>query len=346
MSLIVKIKKQLGSFLLDIDLETDGITGVLGASGCGKTMLLKCISGVVTPDEGSIVLNGRTLFDSDRKINLKPQDRRVGYLFQNYALFPNMTVRQNILCGLHREKDRATREKVYRETLGMLQLSGLEEHYPHQLSGGQQQRTALARILVSQPDIMLLDEPFSALDANLRDKLLVEMKGILSRFRGISIDVTHNRDEAYKLCSRIALIDKGKIIAAAPTKELFSNPGSIVCASMTGCKNIESAVKVDEHHVDVPAWGIRLEIAEPIRDGLKAVGIRAHYFNQNSRQNCNEIVITDVFDEPFETTILFRFQNQDVESPSVWWRLPKDRVPRERRLSIGIAPVNILLLYQ
>ena len=346
MSLIVKIKKRLGSFFLDIDLETDEITGILGASGCGKSMLLKCIAGVVTPDEGSIILNGRTLFDSDRKINLKPQERRVGYLFQNYALFPNMTVRQNILCGLHREKDRARREKVYQETLNMLQLNGLEEHYPQQLSGGQQQRTALARILVSQPDIMLLDEPFSALDANLRDKLLIEMKEILSRFKGISIAVTHNRDEAYKLCSRIAMIENGKIITAAPTKELFSNPGSVACASMTGCKNIEAAMKADEHHIDVPAWGIRLETAEPVRDGLKAVGIRAHYFNQNSRLNSNEIVIEGLFEEPFETTVLFRFRNQDAQSPSVWWRLPKDRVPREHELSIGIAPVNILLLYR
>ncbi|MCR5072970.1 MAG: ATP-binding cassette domain-containing protein [Clostridiales bacterium] len=346
MSLIVSIKKRLGSFLLDIDLETDGITGVLGASGCGKTMLLKCIAGVVTPDEGKIVLNGRTLFDSEKKINLKPQERRVGYLFQNYALFPNMTVRQNIFCGLHREKDRAKREKIYRDTLDMLQLAGLEEHYPNQLSGGQQQRTALARILVSQPDIMLLDEPFSALDANLRDKLLVEMKGILSAFGGISVCVTHNRDEAYKLCESIALVDQGRIIAAAPTKELFKNPGSVVCASMTGCKNIESAMKVDEHHVTVPAWGVTLETSEPVRDGLKAVGIRAHYFNQNSRLNSNEIVIGDVFDEPFETTVLFRFRNQDERSQDVWWRLPKDRVPREQRLSVGIAPVNILLLYR
>ena len=150
MSLIVDIRKDLGSFRLDVKFEAEsGVTCLLGASGCGKSMTLKCIAGIEKPDEGHIELDGRVLYDSEKKIDLPPQQRRVGYLFQNYALFPNMTVRQNILCGLCREKDRSEKERRLREMVNMLQLEGLENHKPHQLSGGQQQRVALARFCCS-----------------------------------------------------------------------------------------------------------------------------------------------------------------------------------------------------
>ena len=155
MSLKVDIRKDLGGFRLDVKFEAEsGVTCLLGASGCGKSMTLKCIAGIDKPDDGRIELDGRVLYDSKEKIDLPPQQRRVGYLFQNYALFPNMTVRQNILCGLCREKDRAEKEKRLGEMVKMLQLEGLENHKPHQLSGGQQQRVALARILVSDPQLL------------------------------------------------------------------------------------------------------------------------------------------------------------------------------------------------
>ena len=219
MSLYVDIKKDLGGFRLSVKFEAkDGVMGILGPSGCGKSMTLRCIAGVERPDEGRIVLDGVTLFDSEQRINLKPQQRRVGYLFQNYALFPNMTVRQNILCGAKWEKDKAKREELLARYIELMQLSGLEGHYPAQLSGGQQQRVALARILVNQPKLLMLDEPFSALDTHLREKLLVEMKGILERFGGVSIAVTHSRDEAYDLCDTIALMEDGRIHTRKPTK--------------------------------------------------------------------------------------------------------------------------------
>ena len=149
MSLIVDIRKDLGKFKLQAAFEAgDGITSLLGPSGCGKSLTLKCIAGIEKPDAGHIELDGRVLFDSKKHINLRPQERHVGYLFQNYALFPNMNLRQNILCGM-RQKPAAERERRLKEILGMMQLEGLEKHKPHQLSGGQQQRVALARILVS-----------------------------------------------------------------------------------------------------------------------------------------------------------------------------------------------------
>ena len=156
MSLYVDIEKRLGAFRLQSKFEVAGETlALLGASGCGKSMTLKCIAGIVTPDRGRIVLNGRVLFDSEKKIDLTPQQRRVGYLFQQYALFPNMTVEQNILCGI-REGSRAEKRALAAEKIRMFRLEGLEKKHPAQLSGGQQQRVALARILCSEPQALLL----------------------------------------------------------------------------------------------------------------------------------------------------------------------------------------------
>ena len=163
MSVSVDIEKNLGSFQLKVKFQAaDETLALLGASGCGKSMTLKCIAGIEKPDRGRIEVDGVTLFDSERGINLTPQKRRTGLMFQNYALFPNMTVLQNIRTGANRETDRQKRSAAVdavMESFGLTELSG---RLPHQLSGGQQQRTALARILVSNPRILLLDEPFSA----------------------------------------------------------------------------------------------------------------------------------------------------------------------------------------
>ena len=347
MSLHVDIRKQLGSFTLDVNFDAEsGITSLLGASGCGKSMTLKCIAGIEKPDEGRIELDGRVLFDSERGINLAPQKRRVGYLFQNYALFPNMTVRQNILCGLCREKDRAEKERRLRDILRMMQLDGLEERKPAQLSGGQQQRVALARILVNDPQILLLDEPFSALDAHLRDSLKVEMRDLLENFGREVLMVTHDRNEAYNMSREIAVMDKGRLLTVKPTKALFADPGSIPAAVLTGCKNIAAARRVDDYRVEVPEWGVRLETKERVRDGLCAVGIRAHYFNPNAVQNRFPVRFVEEMEEPFETILHFRWAQQGEDSPAVWWRLAKDKKPARLPPELGVAPANILLLYE
>ncbi len=183
MSLSVDIEKRLGSFHLRRAVSGGGrrSLALLGASGCGKSMTLKCIAGIVTPDRGRIVLNGRVLFDSEAGIDLPPQQRRVGYLFQNYALFPNMTVEKNILCGI-RSGSKAEKAAALSATLHRFRLEDLEKRYPAQLSGGQQQRVALARILCSQPEVILLDEPFSALDSYLKWELELELSDFLDEF--------------------------------------------------------------------------------------------------------------------------------------------------------------------
>ena len=349
MSLYVDIKKDLGGFRLSVKFEAkDGVMGILGSSGCGKSMTLRCIAGVERPDEGRIVLDGVTLFDNEQRINLKPQQRRVGYLFQNYALFPNMTVRQNILCGAKWEKDKAKREELLARYIELMQLSGLEGHYPAQLSGGQQQRVALARILVNQPKLLMLDEPFSALDTHLREKLLVEMKGILERFGGVSIAVTHSRDEAYDLCDTIALMEDGRIHTLKPTKELFADPGTKAGASMTGCKNFSRARKIGEYEVEALDWGVGFTTAKPVRDDVAYIGIRAHYFSPNTKQNSHPVKLLGMIEEPFEDIIRFRYAAQPEGSPDLWWRLPKQFRPQNvtEGYALGTSGANVLLLYE
>lgn len=347
MSLFVDIKKRLGDFTLDVQFETDGgVLGILGASGCGKSMTLKCIAGIEKPDSGRIVLDGVTLFDAQKGIDLPVQQRRVGYLFQSYALFPNMTVGQNILCGLRGEKDKAKREERLKGLLALLQLEDVRDHRPHQLSGGQAQRTALARILASRPKLLMLDEPFSALDSHLRIQLQWQMRSLLKSYGHDVLLVTHSRDEAYHLSSSIAVMDEGRMMGVKRTKEMFADPGSVCAARITGCKNIVPAHKTGVYEVEIPDWGIRLQTAQPVSEGLEAIGIRAHYFCAEEKQNGFSIVFSEDMEEPFEWIVAFRYAGQKAGSPDVWWRVSKEGRTAEFPEKLGVAPEDILLLYK
>lgn len=345
MTLSVNIQKKLGHFQLNAALDADGVTGILGASGCGKSMTLRCIAGIEGPDRGRIVLDDVTLFDSEKNINLPPQKRRVGYLFQNYALFPNMTAEKNILCGLRYEKDKEKRRLELENIVSLLQLEGLEKQRPSQLSDGQAQRVALARILVNKPRLLMLDEPFSALDSHLRGQLQIQMKGILESYGGAVLMVTHSRTEAYYLCGNIALMNTGRILTHKPAKEIFADPGTIAGAEITGCKNIAPAVKTGKYEVEVPDWGVRLKTGLAVRDNVCAVGIRAHYFNGKTEQNRFAVRKQDEMEEPFEWIVRFRYENQKEGAQAIWWRLPKDRKFQEMPKELGVSPVNVLPLY-
>lgn len=346
MALEVNIEKQAGTFRLQAAFTCEKeFLGILGASGCGKSMTLKCIAGIERPDRGRIVLDGRVLFDSEKKIDLPPQERRVGYLFQNYALFPGMTVRQNILCGLHAEKDKKKKEQRADEMLELLQIRDLASLRPGALSGGQAQRAALGRILVNEPDLLLLDEPFSALDTHLRLKLQMELKNLLSGYGKGIIMVTHDRDEAFRMCDRLGVMEDGRILTVKGTKELFADPETRTAAVITGCKNIAKARKTGEREVFVPEWNIRLTTGTPVRDGLEAVGIRAHHFCPDETENRFPVRIQREMEEPFEWVSEFRYDGQEPSAPAVWWRYAKEIRPPEIPEALGVKPDNILLLY-
>ena len=209
MSIFVDIEKRLGSFHLRVKLEAKNeVLALLGASGCGKSMTLKCIAGIEKPDRGKIIVDGVTLFDSEKKINLTPQKRRVGLLFQNYALFPNMTVRQNILAGANREKDSARRNARASEIMNAFGLMELADHYPSQLSGGQQQRISIARALIKKPRLILADEPTAALDYTTSIEVLSVLENVLKQGTTLLM-VTHN-EEITRMADRVVRMRDGR----------------------------------------------------------------------------------------------------------------------------------------
>lgn len=207
----VQIYKKLAEFDLDVSFQVDdNILGLMGASGSGKSMTLKCIAGIETPDQGRIVLNGRVLFDSEKKINVPIQKRNVGYMFQSYALFPNMNVYENISVGLRARKVKDV-DIVVQKVMQQFRIFELASRYPKQLSGGQRQRVALARLMAYEPDVLLLDEPFSALDEDLKKDLLQGLKSELQISKPV-IFVSHDKEEVNYLCDLKYKIKQGEII--------------------------------------------------------------------------------------------------------------------------------------
>ena len=276
MALTVDIEKTMGDFLLRVSFEAEAETmGLLGASGSGKSMTLKCIAGVATPDRGRILLNGRTLFDSEKHIDLPPQQRQVGYLFQNYALFSHMTVEKNIAAGV-RAKDTGEKRRIVAEKLRAMRLEGLEKKLPHQLSGGQQQRVALARILAGEPELLLLDEPFAALDSYLKWQLELELMDNLDGFFGETLFVSHSRDEVYRLCSTVCVLDAGRSQSKMPVADLFGAPRTLAACLLSGCKNISRAEKRGPHRLFAQDWQVCLYTKQPVPDELTHIGVRSH----------------------------------------------------------------------
>ncbi|WP_243008891.1 ATP-binding cassette domain-containing protein [Clostridium sp. AM58-1XD] len=334
MSLYAKIKKKMGAFELDTEIDLEkGTLGILGASGCGKSMTLKCIAGIERPDEGRIVLNGKVLFDSHQKVDLKPQERHVGYLFQDYALFPNMTVERNVLCGFSGMSKTSRNEKMEKvnRLIRRFRLDGLENKYPSQLSGGQKQRTAIARMMAADPEILLFDEPFTALDSYLKEQLQMEVKSFLEESGRDAVLVTHSREEIYSLCGRMAVMNGGRILETGRTAELFADPHLLETARLTGCKNISRAAVLNRNQIKALDWGIVMDVKRRIPDGITHVGIRAHSFYEVLENGKNygcriKIGKAELSEGPFEWNVLVTpsglKQGGDGEH-KIWWKISR-----------------------
>lgn len=316
MALHIDIEKKLPSFILKVKFYHDnGILGFLGESGSGKSMTLKCIAGLETPTKGKIILNNRTLYDSEKGINLPPRERKVGFLFQSYALFPHMKVRHNmeiVLGKLSKEKKR----KITLEYIERFHLQGLEERYPWQLSGGQQQRVALARALCTNPEILLLDEPFSALDYHLRLAMEEELGDILKEYMGQTIFVTHHIEEAYRVCESIVVYDSGTSLEKRGKKELFINPRSITEARITGVNNLSRAKKIGDKKIYAKDWGVDLITSMPVADGISYVGIRERHIGlglKGDEENTFSFTVDRIIENPFEQIICVRNSLEESE---------------------------------
>jgi molybdate transport system ATP-binding protein len=282
----VNIKKAYPGFKLDVSFSVDReILAILGPSGSGKTMTLQCIAGLLRPDEGLIKLNDKVLLDSARKVNLSTQVRRVGFVFQNYALFPHLTVDQNVAYGI---KDRPKDEIKPRvaELLEKMHIGGLGQRYPRQLSAGQQQRVALARAIAPEPDVLLLDEPFSALDSQVKERLELELMNLQNFYRGNILFVTHDLAEGYKLASKIAVYESGRVVQCDQKKRVIESPANRTVARLTGVRNIMegkiTAIEGSTVRVAVPELGGELVVKTDNTGGLAlhqgvTIGIRPEY---------------------------------------------------------------------
>ncbi len=241
------IEKQVGNFKLSLDFVAEkGVLGIFGPSGCGKTMTLKCLAGLISPDNGEIILNDRVLFSSKDHINILTRRRNIGYVFQNAALFPHLSVRKNISYSLS-DIDRNTRNIKTNEMIERMQLTGMANRYPSQLSGGQKQRVALARTMIRKPDLLLLDEPFSAMDNHLKVLLEKELMSIIQEnYDGVVVFVTHNIDEAYRICDNLLIINQGKCFQLGTKDDIIHRPANTTAAKITNCKNIFQVTVLEE----------------------------------------------------------------------------------------------------
>lgn len=336
MAIEVRIHREFDDFKLDVQFQSGSRRiGILGASGCGKSLTLKSIAGIERPETGKIESAGKVFFDSAKKIWMPPQERNVGYLFQNYALFPTITVEKNI--GIALRCGKKEKEKKVRDMIDRFSLQGLEKKLPGQLSGGQQQRTALARIMIYEPDMILLDEPFSALDSYLKEQTQRECLELLQDYPGTVILVSHSRDEIYRFSEEVLVMDGGKAVIQKTVKELFEHPQKVAAAKLTGCKNIEEIVWKDGKHLYVPGWDMVIPAGMGNVGDAQAIGIRAHEFTTERTESDGELVFPvykpEVTEDLFEYHVQF-FTSERAKTPVVWkvskklWDVGEKGVPK------------------
>ena len=345
--------RHLENFTLNVCLETAaGAVGLLGPSGAGKSMTLRMIAGVSTPERGRIVLNGRTLFDSDSGINLPPAQRKVGMVFQDYALFPHLTVRENVGFGLDDLPAGERRARV-EQLLSSIHILELSERFPRELSGGQRQRVAIARCMAMQPDALLLDEPFAALDPHLRRQTEEQLRETLAHFHGPVVFVTHDMEEAFRFCTDLLVLNHGSVIAQGPKHELFERPRSVAAARLTGCKNVVEAARVGDYLIEVPDWNCQLSSAAQVSARFSHLGYRSHQFvfqTQSAEPNTFPCWLVNSSEAPHEMTLYLRLHAEpspgdpahlqaDI-SKDLWRTL----CARSQPWNVTLDPARLLLL--
>ena len=330
MSLIVDIKKRLSNFDLDLKFETSGggVFAILGASGSGKSMALKCIAGIEKPDSGYIEVDGKVFYDSKKHINIKPQKRNVGFLFQNYALFPNMTVEENIKAGIRNKGINI--EDIMKKFF----IYDIKNKKPREISGGEQQRTALARIFVSSPNILLLDEPLSALDYHIKLELEKFILSSIKEFNGTTLFVSHNREEVYKMADNIGILNRGKFEVIDSKHNIFKSPKTYFSALLVGCENFSRVILLEDKKIECIDWNIIINNNN--YNNINYIGVRANSFfeNYNNSQNINiKCRIKKIVEEIFSYVITVSPINSESE---IIWHLQKCNYKKDYYIGMEI----------
>ena len=356
-TLEIDLEKGLERFTLRVNLRAGlvsgrGAVGMLGASGAGKSMTLRMIAGVVTPDRGRIVLSGRVLFDSATGENVRSARRRIGIVFQDYALFPHMTVAENVGFGLSALTE-PERRRLVELHLERMHITELAERMPGEISGGQRQRVAIARCMAMEPDALLLDEPFAALDPHLRRQTEEQLRETLAEYKGAVLFVTHDMEEAFRFCSELVVLDGGRVIASGPRNELFDRPRMVAAARLTGCKNIVTAQRVGVHRIVVDAWQCELRTGCAVPDGLTHVGVRSHqiaFAADAAGENTFPAWLVGSSEAPHEMTLYLRLHAPALAGSlaDLQVDVPKDSgralMDRPQPWPVRLAPSRLLLL--
>jgi molybdate transport system permease protein len=352
-ALDVDLERTLENFTLRIVLDaSNGAVGLLGPSGSGKSMTLRMIAGVSRPDRGRIALNGRVLFDSATGCDIPAARRRIGVVFQDYALFPHLTVAENVGFGLAKMPRDEGRARILKQ-LESMGISELGHRYPREISGGQRQRVAIARCMVMEPDALLLDEPFAALDPHLRRRTEERLRATLAGFSGPVVFVTHDMEEAFRFCSELQVLDSGRVIASGPKHQLFERPRTVAAARLTGCKNVVSARRAGNDCVEIDAWQCRLQTASRIPEALTHVGFRSHqivFQKSGGTENTFSCWLVTTSEAPHEMTLYLRLHSEPLpgQAPHLQADVSKDvwrdlsNQPQPWRITLD--PTRLLLL--
>jgi molybdate transport system permease protein len=349
----VAVERDLDDFQLKVAFSAaQGAVGLLGPSGAGKSMTLRAIAGVTAANKGRIVLNGRVLYDSATKENLPAAQRRIGVVFQDYALFPHLTVAENVGFSL-RTLPKEDRSRRVEALLARMRIAELAHRYPKEISGGQRQRVAIARCMAMEPEALLLDEPFAALDPHLRRQTEEELRETLAEFRGPVVFVTHDMEEAFRFCTDLLVLNDGKVIASGPKHRLFEDPQTVSAARLTGCKNIVAATYISAHRIAVPAWEIELDTGNVVRGSLTHAGYRSHqvrFVKESETPNVYPCWLVNTSEAPHEMTLYLRLHHAPAagESAHLQADISKDlwRVLSQwsQPWHIQLAPEKVLLL--
>ena len=333
---------------VSFSLEKGEFVAVVGESGSGKSTLLNCIGALDVPTSGTVTMDGNNLFSMKEEERTIFRRRNIGFIFQSFQLVSELTVEQNIAFPLLLDYRKPKASDV-EEILELLGLTERRNHLPSQLSGGQQQRVALARMMIGEPEVILLDEPFSALDGYLKDILQRDMQNFLKDYKGDMIMVTHSRDEAYKFCSQLTLLNNGKDILTGETRDIFENPQYLEAARLTGCKNFSAVQKMGSHEVYALDWELMLRSEQEVTEDITHVGIRGHWMRPATKagENTMEVQVEEYIENTFEHQYLFRNKGA-AESGTLWWmcqkknfqETAKDNIPKY----LYFPPEHVMLL--
>jgi molybdate transport system permease protein len=356
-ALEVQIEKQLRDFTLKVSFQAaQAPLAILGSSGAGKTMLLRCVAGLERPDRGQIQLADRILFDAGTRTDIPPRRRRIGMLFQQYALFPHRDISGNIGFGLRDvvAKDRAARVT---ELVKRTRLDGLQQRFPRELSGGEQQRAALARALAIEPEALLLDEPIAALDTHLRSQVEVLLQETFEKFQRPAVLVTHSMEEAYRLCTNLVVLSRGHVAASGDKQTIFRTPPTLEVAQLTGCKNFSRARLISDHLVEAVDWGCQLRVSHSISRAAAYIGIRAHHIDflessilGSSSENAFPCRLINSQETPFRMTLFLRLDEGpgEPDRPHLQVEVFKEKWERLREQPfpwhVRLAPDSLFLV--